>query len=109
MLWPPSPPPEERKEDVMLFVALANAHPGTLEERMKKRLEYQYPEGCKLVAEYWLQTDHPTVIVVFEAERIEPVIQATGDWDPFFDIEIFPAIDYKAGIELAKEAYLVAA
>ena len=40
----------------MLFVALGNVRAGTLQERTARRLEWQYPEGAHVVAEYRLQT-----------------------------------------------------
>jgi hypothetical protein len=93
----------------MLFVALANAHPGTGAERMQRRVDYQYPESCNLLAEYWLQTDRPSVIVVFESDRIEAIMQAVADWDDLFDVEVYPAVDYLTGIEITKSAMLAAA
>jgi hypothetical protein len=41
----------------MLFVAFLEATDGTPAERIARRAEWQYPEGIKLIAEYWLQND----------------------------------------------------
>jgi len=40
----------------MLFTALLKVKAGTVVERTTHRLEWQYPDGVTVVAEYWLQT-----------------------------------------------------
>jgi hypothetical protein len=57
----------------MLFVALLSTRPGnTFQEGVAKRLQWEYPEGANVLAEYWLETEAPRVIAVVEAESMEP-------------------------------------
>ena len=57
----------------MLFVTLLSTRPGfTFQEGVAKRLQWEYPEGANVVAEYWLETEAPRVIAVMEAESMEP-------------------------------------
>lgn len=87
----------------MLFVALCKATV-PMRERVGRRLDYTYPEGMKVLAEYWLQTPDPSVIVVTEGDSIEAMMASVTEWDDFFDISIVPAITAEEGIRLAKES-----
>lgn len=85
----------------MLFVAICKAT-ATMRERMARRLDYTWPEGMTVLAEYWLQTPDPGVIVVTEADSIEAMMAAVTEWDDVFDISIFPAVTAEDGLRLAK-------
>jgi hypothetical protein len=57
----------------MLFVALLSTRPRTtFQEGATRRLQWQYPEGANLLAEYWLETESPRVMAVVEAESVDP-------------------------------------
>src|SRR5665811_801944 len=58
------------KEAVMLFVALGSVRAGTQRERIARRLEWSYPPGMKVIAEYHLMTPSPAVISIAEADDI---------------------------------------
>jgi hypothetical protein len=88
----------------MLFVALGKVRSGTAQERTARRLEWQYPEGAKVLAEYWLQTNNPNVITVFEADNIAPIMAATSAWDDLVEFTIIPAVSAQEGMEIARRA-----
>lgn len=87
----------------MLFVVVLKAHPGTLRERAARRVQWEYPEGVTSVAEYWLETDDPSVMAVIEVDHPSLFTALRMDWDDLFDIEIFPAITAREGIEAIKQ------
>lgn len=87
----------------MLFAALLKVRAGTAMERTARRLEWQYPEGMRPVAEYWLQTTDPAGIVIVEADNIAPIMAAVAAWDDVFDITVVPAITAQEGLELARQ------
>lgn len=87
----------------MLFVTLGTARAGTTKERVGRRLQWSYPEGMRVIGEYWLQTDDPTLVVVAEADTIVPIMAATGDWDDVFSFSVFPAVTAEQGMEIAKK------
>jgi hypothetical protein len=87
----------------MLFVALCRVRAGTTRERTARRIEWQVPAGAKPVAEYWLQTPDPQVILVFEADSVAPIIAAVSAWDDLFDIAVYPAITAEEGLQAAKQ------
>jgi hypothetical protein len=87
----------------MLFVALLNSKDGTPKERIGRRAKWQYPEGVKLIAEYWLQAANPEVISIFETDSIAPIMGTLAEWGDAFDISVYPAITAEDGLELAKQ------
>ena len=87
----------------MLFVALGKVRAGTARERIARRAQWQYPEGLRVVAEYWLQTTDPTLISITEADSVAPIMAAVADWDDFFDTTVVPAITAEEGLQLAKQ------
>ena len=87
----------------MLFVAVLRPTAGTPEERIARRAQWNYPEGVKLVAEYWLQASDPDVVSIFEADSVAPIMAITAEWGDVFDITVVPAITAEEGLELAKQ------
>jgi hypothetical protein len=87
----------------MLFVALGTAKEGTTQERVARRLEWDYPEGAKLVAEYWLQCENPSVISIFEADSVAPIMASIAAWDDVLDLVVIPAVTHTEGMEIAKK------
>ena len=87
----------------MLFVTLGSTRAGTTRERVARRLQYAYPEGARIIAEYWLQSPDPTVIVISEADDIAPIMAATSAWDDVFSFTVVPAVTAEQGMELAKK------
>ena len=86
----------------MLFLALAKVRSGTRTERTARRLQYEFPEGLRLVAEYWLQHTDPNVIVVAEADDIAPVMAAVAVWDDVYSFTVVPAVTAEQGSELVR-------
>jgi hypothetical protein len=88
----------------MLFVSLMKAKPeSSLEERTKRRLEWDYPEGMRVIGEYWLAGKEPDVIIVSECDDALTVISAIFQWADLFDTTVVPAITGEAGLELARQ------
>ena len=89
----------------MLFVALLTVRPGaTLQERVARRLQWQYPEGINVVGEYWLETESPRLIVIMEVQSTAPFGQIRMDWGDMFEIEVFPAVTGEEGMEMVRQA-----
>ena len=87
----------------MLFVALLKGYPGTLQERVDRRVQWDYPEGTKIVAEYWLQTPDPEVVSIFEADHIGQIWAIFNDWRDVFDVTVFPAVAAQEGLEMLRQ------
>ena len=87
----------------MLFVALLKATASTTNERIARRAQWQYPEGIRPVAEYWLQTADPTVIAIFETDSVAPIMATLAEWGDVFDISVVPAVTAEEGLQLAQQ------
>jgi hypothetical protein len=88
----------------MLFVALLNSKPASsATQSLSRRLEWKHPEGLKTIAEYWPQTNNPSVISIFEADNIAAIMAATMPWTDLFEITIVPAITAEEGLKLASQ------
>ena len=93
----------------MLFVALMKAKAGsTILSRTERRLDWAYPEGAKVIGEYWLTTDDPNVVTVVEANDVGLVFDAIRQWDDVFDIEVYPAVTAEFGIARARQQFAAA-
>ena len=85
----------------MLFVALLKKK-GNVQETMSHRIEWEYPEGITPVSEYWLQTDDPHIICVYETDSVVPMMDLNTSWAELFDVTVVPAIRAKDGLALVK-------
>jgi hypothetical protein len=87
----------------MLFVSLLRTSAGTPQETAARRLKWQYPQGVRVVAEYWLQTNDPAVIAVLEADSVAPLVALNVEWGDVFDITTVPAITAEEGLGLLRQ------
>ena len=87
----------------MLYLTLCKAH-APAKERIARRLEYVYPEGLKVLGEYWTFGADPAVVLVTEGDDPGPIMAATAAWDDAFEFTTVPAITAEEGIGLAKAA-----
>ena len=87
----------------MLFACLMSVKSGTAKERIARRAEWKYPDGIKVVGEWWPQTPHPACITICEADSIAPIMAAVADWDDVFNITVVPAVSAEEGLQLAQQ------
>ncbi len=92
-------------EHTMLFVMLLSAKPGaTFQEGGARRLQWNPPEGMNMLGEYWLETDSPRVISIFETEDMAAMGQIRMEWGDLFEIEVFPAVTSEQGMQMLRQA-----
>lgn len=88
----------------MLYVCLlnwnTNASPELRDAALARRAGWTYPQGAKMVAEYWLSSGTPAVIAVIEADNFEPLMEMDMDWGDVFNIEIHPATTFEEGLQI---------
>ncbi len=88
----------------MLFVTLAKAKAtSTTKQRVARRVDWKYPPGMRVIGEYWLQSNDPTVITIAEGENVGPMMKAIADWDDVFEFTVLPAVSAEEGLQLAKQ------
>ncbi len=89
----------------MLFVVLLKTKPGsTFQEGGARRLQWSYPEGMNVLAEYWLETETPRVVSIVEADSMEPFGATRMVWGDLFEIEVYPAVTGEQGMEMLRQA-----
>ena len=77
----------------MLFVALLKPRDTTtFQEGVARRMQWDYPEGVRVLGEYWFETETPSVISIMEAQSMDVFGQIRMYWGDMFEIEVFPAI-----------------
>jgi hypothetical protein len=90
----------------MLYVWSATWRPNITREAsdaaLMRRAQWQYPSGLKVHGEYWL-TGTPTVILIFEADSIEPIMELGFTWGDVFETECKPAVTSDEGLRLGPE------
>lgn len=93
-----------KEEYGLLFIAFSKLKAGfTMQERLSHRVKWTYPEGLKVIAEYWLHTTNPYSIVVFEADDIAPIMLFYAAWEDMLDITVVPAITAEEGLKCAEQ------
>ena len=93
----------------MLYVWSATFRPNIGREEtdaaLIRRAGWQYPSGLKVHGEYWLagSPPSPTVIVVFEADNFEPIMELDMTWGDVFDVTCVPAVTAEEGLRVGPE------
>jgi len=87
----------------MLFVSLMRLREGKMQSAMAQRMQWEYPEGVKLVAEYWLPTNDPSVINILEVDDPGAIMLMKSAWDDIFDIKVFSAMTAEEGMDWIKK------
>jgi len=88
----------------MLFVTMCKAvKAGTMQERIARRTKWKFPEGMKVLAEYWPIGGDYKVIIISEGDDIAPAMAAIAAWDDVLTFTITPAVEAKEGLRLAQQ------
>jgi hypothetical protein len=88
-------------DEIVLFVALFKVREGSIPLDIDKfryrRGQWGHPEGeysdvVKLVDEYWLQTDDPRYVGIFETEEPHAIMEIVSRWEDHFEVTVVPAV-----------------
>ena len=93
----------------MEFVALMRFRPSVpaaeRDAALMRRAVWQYPDGVKLIAEYWPMSGEYQVVTVFAAETIAPIMEIEFEWNDVFDVTVSPAISADEGLRVGPEVF----
>ncbi len=87
----------------MLFIVMGKPRGVGTKEGVTRRMQWKYPEGIHLVAEYWPQGGEYGVIIIAEADSIAPIMAALVAWEDVFQITVTPAVTAEEGLRLAQQ------
>lgn len=86
----------------MLFVAVLKSRGRPVEESTGRRLNWNFPESVKVLAEYWCANDDMSVVTVLESDDADAISSVSRDWRDLFEVQISPAITGEHGLELSR-------
>jgi hypothetical protein len=93
----------------MDFVALLRFRPSVpaaeRDAALMRRAGWQYPDGLKVIAEYWPLSGEYQVVTVFSAETIAPLMEIEFEWDDVFDMTVTPAVSADEGLRIGPEVF----
>ena len=89
---------------MVVYSLKASSDPGKIFELVARRATYEFPPGMKLVAEYWTPKQVPTVVAIYEADDMMPLMLNTTTWSDGFEIDVFPVVEWEEGLEKLQKA-----
>jgi hypothetical protein len=93
----------------MEFVALLKFRPSVpaaeRDAALMRRAGWQYPDGLKVIAEYWPLSGEYQVVTVFSAESVAPLMEVEFEWDDVFDMTVTPAVSADEGLRIGPEIF----
>jgi hypothetical protein len=93
----------------MEFVALLKFRPSVpaaeRDAALMRRAGWQYPDGIKMIAEYWPLSGEYQVVTVFSAETIAPIMEIEFEWDDVFDMTVTPAVSADEGLRIGPDVF----
>ena len=71
---------------------------------LARRATWQYPDGIRLIAEYWPASSTTQVVSIFSTEGYGPIFELVLNWNDVFDIDVSPAVSADEGLRLGADA-----
>jgi hypothetical protein len=68
-----------------------------------RRAGWKYPDGIRVIAEYWPAAAAVQVVSIFSADNFAAVMEVELEWSDVFDIDIHPAISAEEGLQVGAE------
>lgn len=91
----------------MLYLMTLKWQPGlTREQRdgaLMRRAQWQYPQGTKVVGEFWPASEQLAVVSAFETEDYAAIMEIAFTWGDVFQIEVSPATTAQDGLKLGPQ------
>jgi len=68
-----------------------------------RRAGWKYPDGIRVIAEYWPAAAGVQVVSIFSADNFAAVMEVELEWSDVFDIDIHHAISAEEGLQVGAE------
>jgi hypothetical protein len=72
---------------------------------LQRRASWQYPDGIKVIAEYWPISADIQVVTVFSTDDFAGVMELNFEWSDVFDISVYPAVSAEQGLQTGAEVF----
>ena len=70
-----------------------------------RRSAWKYPDGIRVIAEYWPSASDVQVVTIFSAEDYAAIMEIVFEWNDIFDIQIYPAISAEEGLKIGPDVF----
>jgi hypothetical protein len=91
------------------YVALLSFRPSVSaadrDGALMRRGTWNYPQGIRLIAEYWPAAATVQVVSIFSADSFESLLELELEWSDVFDIAIHPAASAEDGLRMGPEVF----
>lgn len=92
--------------DYVALLTFRNSVPAAERDAgLARRAGWDYPEGMKLIAEYWPMSAGPQVVSIFSTDDPATLLQLELEWNDVFDINIYPALSAEDGLKIGMEVF----
>lgn len=93
----------------MDYVALLKFRPSVAaadrDGALMRRAGWQYPDGIRVIAEYWPLSSATQVVSIFSTESFESAMELFFEWNDVFDIDIHPAVAADEGLRIGPDVF----
>jgi hypothetical protein len=72
---------------------------------LMRRASWQYPDGVKVISEYWPLSGEYQVVTVFAADSFASIMEIVQEWNDVFDTWVFPAVSAEEGLRVGPEVF----
>jgi hypothetical protein len=72
---------------------------------LMRRAAWKYPDGVRVIAEYWPTAAAVTVVTIFSADSFDSLMELELEWGDVFDIDIHPAVSADEGLRIGPEVF----
>jgi hypothetical protein len=70
---------------------------------LMRRAGWQFPEGVKVIAEYWPMAAEVQVVAIFSTDNPAALMELQLEWGDVFDIAIYPALSADDGLKIGAD------
>ena len=93
----------------MEFVGLLRFRPSVpaaeRDAALMRRAAWKYPDGIKLISEYWPVSGDYQVVTTFAADSIASIMEVEFEWNDVFDVTVVPAVSAEEGLRIGPEVF----
>lgn len=67
------------------------------------RAAWNYPNGVRLIAEYWPVAEDPAVVSIVQTDNYAALMDINLTWGDVFDLTALPAISAEDGLKIGSD------
>jgi hypothetical protein len=72
---------------------------------LARRAGWKYPDGIRVIAEYWPIASAVTVVTIFSTDSADTLMELELEWGDVFDIDVHPALSAEDGLRIGPEVF----